>query len=266
MPLEDEFGDIIAKARAGLHMPIAYFAEQAGLTIEQVENIEAYKFIPESETIQNIARILDLRFNALQASAATTYDPHVTLPQEIIHIPCDYGAYGVNAYLIYTSEDTAILIDTGADPKQCIAVAKQHNKTIEAVFVTHSHDDHISGVADIAHEYHCPVYGHADIKGVTKPVVDTQILDTGTLSIHVFATPGHTVDGMSYHLQNDAFACVAVGDTLFAGSAGRANTSYEDLLESIKQRIITLPPETLLLSGHGPLSTLEQEKQYNPFV
>jgi hydroxyacylglutathione hydrolase len=95
-----------------------------------------------------------------------------------------------------------------------------------------------------------------------------QVLHAGDLGLQVMVTPGHTPGGLCYRLVLDRREVCFVGDTLFAGSIGRANpfSLYPRHLESVRERLLSLPEATVLLPGHGPATTVVEELQHNPFA
>ena len=96
----------------------------------------------------------------------------------------------------------------------------------------------------------------------------SEIVHVGGLRVTHRETPGHAEDGVTYlvgNWQDDAPHVAIVGDTIFAGSIGRGNQSWDLARSKIREQILTLPPETLLCPGHGPLTTVAEEKEHNPF-
>jgi glyoxylase-like metal-dependent hydrolase (beta-lactamase superfamily II) len=153
----------------------------------------------------------------------------------------------VNAYRI-----GAACFDTGADATALLAPGKP-----DALFVTHQHADHI---ADLNAFEGIPVHLPED-----RPLTGT--FEIGDLTVEARPTPGHSVDGTTYVVTSPSFpAPVAiVGDALFAGSMGGPMVSYPQCLESARTQILSLPGDTVLCPGHGPLTTVALEKANNPF-
>ncbi|GAB7387680.1 MBL fold metallo-hydrolase [Bacillaceae bacterium] len=198
------------------------------------------------------------------------------------------GPLQTNAYLL-TNEHTneSIVIDPGAHPQPLLAAAKKTN--VVAVLLTHAHFDHIAGLEELRQETGAPVYihpseqewlGSAELNGsawwadLTPPVKtakaenlvhDGQTLTLAGFTIKVLHTPGHSPGGVSYLLGNDVFS----GDALFAGSIGRTDLpggNYEQLIESIQEKLLELPDEVKVYPGHGPATSIGREKNYNPFI
>jgi len=155
-----------------------------------------------------------------------------------------------------------------------------------AVVLTHAHVDHVTGVAGIVGRYGCPVYlhpadrplyeaaaGQAAMFGLRvdpppppdRELTDGETLDLAGIRLGVRHAPGHSTGGVVLHTEREAF----VGDCVFAGSIGRTDLPGGDtgtLMESIRDQILTLPPETVLYTGHGPHTTVRAEADANPFL
>lgn len=204
-----------------------------------------------------------------------------------------YNVLGVNAYLIWDDETRqAAIIDCAMQFPEERAQFQQfvasHELHLVAALQTHTHFDHIFGVPFIHDTYGLtPLCHKADFSLYaqlpqwmaqfgTKPeghypplqedIKDNQVLHIGTLDAHALHTPGHTPGGVSFYIPQ--LEAVFTGDTLFAGSVGRSDFpggDYEQELQSVRQRLFTLPPQTQVLPGHGPSSTIDREIHTNPY-
>jgi len=197
------------------------------------------------------------------------------------------GAFAENCYLVAdpASGDAAI-VDPGEDVDLFVARLRHEGWKLRAVWLTHAHVDHVAGVAALHERLPAPVwlhpadralYDHAPAQAamfgmeVAPPpppaaaFADGATVSVGACTFTVIHTPGHTPGGVC--LIGDGLALV--GDTLFAGSIGRTDLPGGDtkqLLASIHEKLLTLPDETVVYSGHGPATTIGAEKQSNPFV
>ncbi len=196
------------------------------------------------------------------------------------------GPLAVNCYIIGSKKDTtAIVIDAGGDPEEIFTILKKYHLALQFIVNTHAHFDHVGGVKYLQdltgakfllHQEDIPLLNYlgeqANAFGlpsiprpeVHKPLVDSEEIIVGDETIRVIHTPGHSPGSVCF-LINDA---VFVGDTLFAGSIGRTDLyggSYTKIIHSIKTRLFTLEDHVVVYPGHGPCTTIGEEKRHNPF-
>ena len=134
------------------------------------------------------------------------------------------------------------------------------------ILLTHAHPDHAWGLDLLAKDFQCPTWIDAQEPRPAGTddfqfVKGGETIALGELKVEVIATPGHTPGGVSYKINQTILS----GDTLFAGSMGRANSSWQDLYRSITQTLFSFSDDTALHPGHGPATTVGEEKQHNPF-
>lgn len=197
------------------------------------------------------------------------------------------GPFQENTFLLRAADAAdVIVIDPGEDAERLIEFMGKHDYTPVAIVNTHAHLDHIGAVEPLKQQYDIPFYLHPDDReilqsapeharlfGVRVPEVpeidvelsDNQTLELAGLRIQVLHTPGHTPGGVSLQVGTRVFA----GDTLFFGSIGRTDLpggDFQTLMKSIEERLLTLPDETVVHSGHGPDTTIGRERQHNPFL
>ncbi len=198
-------------------------------------------------------------------------------------------AFGENAYLVRCGEgDDAVAIDPGGEAAAMADAAESEALRVHAILLTHAHLDHIEGVAELVRRTHAPVYLHPDDRPLydaaarqaemfglsveTPPPVDHDIrpqapLDFGGCRFEVRHVPGHSPGHVLFYC--GAAAVAFVGDVVFHGSIGRTDLpggEYRRLMDSIRAHVLTLPPPTVLLSGHGPPTTVAHEATTNPFL
>ncbi len=196
------------------------------------------------------------------------------------------GAFASNNYLVICEETgDAALIDAGGDYEATMQEVRQNKADLKYVFHTHGHLDHIAGDVDLKAKAGVLIYIHKDdqflvdslkdqlmmfglpdmeIPVIDKHVEDGQVLEVGNLKFRVIHTPGHSPGGVCYLVDNVLFS----GDTLFNGSVGRTDLpggSYEQLGESITKKLFALKEDIAILPGHGPATTIEHEREHNPF-
>ena len=206
------------------------------------------------------------------------------LPPEIFTF--ETGPLQENAYLVVDRERRdAAIVDPGDDGNQLIAAIEERRLTLRAIWLTHAHFDHIGAVHALRTHFSVPVWLHAaDIpmfeagpyqaasyglpfdgdETPTERFEEGQGLSVGGLSFTVMHTPGHSPGHVTLHGHGAAF----VGDCLFAGSIGRTDLPLGDGAELQRSllRIVALPPQTRVLPGHGPATTVAEERRTNPFI
>jgi len=191
---------------------------------------------------------------------------------------------------IFGDEQTreAIVIDPGDDVSRILELLAQHELKVKAIVITHAHIDHIGGAAKLKTATGAPVYmnandqelyDHLDTQAawlgvptpesvkIDAPLNDGAILQLGQAEFHVLHTPGHTQGSISLWIPSERK--LVAGDTLFAGSIGRTDLPGGDgrqILRSIHQKLLPLPEETTVIPGHGGITTIGREKEFNVFL
>ena len=176
----------------------------------------------------------------------------------------------VNCFLVWdeVTRDAA-LFDTGFDAQLIRDTVATENLALRHIFITHSHFDHVSALGAIREAFP-KVRLHSSSKNapVDQRNKPSEIIPLGGLRVTYRETPGHAEDGVTYVIgnwQEDSPHVAIVGDAIFAGSMGRGNPSWDLARQKVREQILTLPSETLLCPGHGPLTTVAEEKLHNPF-
>lgn len=279
MKLEDDFCDIVKKARMGQGRSVEAIAQASGMRAEDLSTLERGNRIPTAAEANAIAGTLGLRADALSAIAAGQWAPssppsHVTTYVETVL--GDIGGYEVKGYVVHDSGE-AIVIDTAYNPTAMMQTLTQRHLRLTAICLTHGHSDHADGLEQLLHYCRVPVYlGEADEsllswsppRELLLSPRNGETMSVGNLTIRFMATPGHTPGGMCYRIEGNTGPLCFVGDTLFAGSIGRSNpaTLHRTHLKSVREQVLSLPADTALLPGHGPATTVQEEVTHNPFA
>ncbi len=271
--LEDDFCDIIKKARIGQSLSLAHICASSGLGATVVQALEAGRRVPAREEVLALAAALALDGPKLAAIACDHWEPTHQTATDVILIRGDIGGYEVKGYLFFDpSTRKAVMIDTGYNPETMLRAIEHERLTLTAICLTHGHADHAGGLDMILARHPVPVYiGEDDWdlldrhppRSLRTFVTDGETIRVGGKALRFVTTPGHTPGGVCYKTETHCF----VGDTLFAGSIGRANPStlYPTHLKSVRNRVLTLPDELILFPGHGPSTTVREEQDHNPF-
>jgi glyoxylase-like metal-dependent hydrolase (beta-lactamase superfamily II) len=277
--LEDEWYDIVQKARIGLGHSITQVASAAGVSFETLELWESGSSAPNPDQLTSLAAALGLDAGKLLTIQQGGGRPTIAYPtaDEPLRVETVTGLmrdYPVHAYLIHhAGEADAVLVDTGYEPIHALEAVLHRRLMLRWIVLTHCHHDHMEGAALLkaqtgarvaVPQAECSTYRAHHREAPDLAVHGGMTIEVSpTITLSAIPTPGHTAGGTSYRIGG---VC-AVGDALFAGSTGRAMSpaGYRALLSSLTTRILTLPIDTILLPGHGPLTTVGHERQHNPF-
>ncbi len=201
------------------------------------------------------------------------------------------GEYQTNSYILRTDENASdcLIVDTGLDARPLLRFLEEHALTPAAVVLTHGHIDHIAaldvlrprfaGLKVHIHRLDAPALSDAcrnlsELMGAPFRTEDADhlledgdIIEEAHLTLEVIHTPGHSPGGISLYVPRDGV--LFTGDTLFANSVGRTDfmlANMDQLADSIREKLYSLPDETVCYPGHGPKTTIGWEKKHNQFV
>jgi hydroxyacylglutathione hydrolase len=267
--LEDSVTDITGKAQCGLGLTYTELSDKIGIEIGEVDAVEKVKGMAYAE-VEKMAQALNLGPHSLFAIAEGKYAPTVTPPKTgFFQSTTTYGDMTVNAYLVWDeSTKLAAAFDTGADAMILIDEIKKRGLTLQDVYLTHTHVDHVVELDRLLEKAGGSVGVHVneaeplDGAATFKPGVTFSL---GKLHIESRETSGHSPGGTTYHVHGLDVPLAIVGDALFAGSVGGIKVDYKGSLQKIRDNILSGQDNTILAPGHGPLTTVIQEKQSNPF-
>jgi hydroxyacylglutathione hydrolase len=266
IPLEDNVSDIVGKAQRGLGISDSQLAERASVSTEAVRKIRGGDL--SGDAIERVAPILKLNAAALRKLAAGEWEPETIGDIDgLAMFNTTYGDMTVNAYLVWdpTTRD-AVAFDTGADCSAMLKRAKDDNLVVKLILLTHAHPDHVADLRGLRKATDAPVYiSEFEPEEGAEPIAEGKHFKVGALAIEARLTSGHSPGGITYVVTGLARPVAIVGDSLFAGSMGGGNISYQDAIRNNQEKILTLPDETIVCPGHGPLTTVRKEKRDNPF-
>ena len=205
---------------------------------------------------------------------------HEVLPVGMLQCNCS----------VFGDETTreAMVVDPGDEVESILEILRRHNLTVKSIVITHAHIDHIGGAQKLKQATGAPVYMNSNDTELQKmldlqaamlgmqpvenvaidvPAKDGDTLLVGATAVHVMHTPGHTQGSICLWMPSESKR--VAGDTLFRDSIGRTDLpggNGKQILQSIHEKLMPLPAETLVIPGHGNATTIGREKQHNPFL
>lgn len=255
--IEDTHCDSIKKARQGKGLSIRSVSDRLAIQPQKLLAIEAGReeFFPE------LADLLGLSYTKLLAIYKGEYMPKEVsekIGEELVlkRFKVEVGGIASNAYVLIRGH-YGLFVDAVGASKEAMQFVKEEGIEPRFLLITHGHFDHTACAERVANSYPQIKLFYAG-----RDINEDSRFETNSFFVHVFKTPGHTEDAVCYFV-NDAI--MFVGDTIFAGSVGRPNYSYDALLQNVREKIFTLPDSVILAPGHGPLTTVGYEKEHNPF-
>jgi len=266
IPLEDNYNDILGKAKRGLKLSDAELAQRAGVTEADVQAVLGGTV--DEAVIRQLAPPLGLGVEAVVASAKKAWYPRT--PDDINGLMCfntPHEDITVNSYLMYdVGTHAAVAFDTGADCSGLLNFASGHKLNISLILLTHVHIDHVVALDRLKAATGAKPYvsDREPIAGA-EPFADGRAFSIGALKIETRRTSGHARGGVTYVVTGLTRRLAVVGDAVFAGSMGGGIVDYQEALRTNRENILTLADDTVLCPGHGPLTTVGEEKKNNPF-
>ena len=273
MQLEDHVGDIVRKARAMSNVAAGPAAAAAGISEGELAALEQTGQLPGlTINFGALGKIVGLHPQKLEGIAGGWLPaaPDLSRWHELRVFTTAGEGLTVNCYLAWDEATReAALFDTGLDARPILDCLAAEHLTLCHVFITHSHWDHVEALPKIRAAWpRARLHSGAKSAPVEQRNKPGEIVHLGGLRVTYRETPGHAEDGVTYlvgNWQEDAPHVAVVGDAIFAGSMGRGNQSWELARQKVRDQILTLPPATLLCPGHGPLTTVVEEREHNPF-
>ncbi len=245
--LEDDFNDVLGKAIRGLD----FDTNSLNLDADRLQRCLNGEL--DAEVIQVLAPALNL--NPERLLNLPNYEPEVSIPEQVKTFVSAFGHLGVNAFTV-ENETHILIFDTGTNAQECIESISKYPEKEKHLFITHRHPDHIAWEEEL------------------RPYVNTShLLMPGTnvvfgnLTLKTLDVAGHMIPASAYFITGLASPICITGDAIFAGSAGGVcHENYHRAHTNIRENLLTLPPETILLTGHGPATSVRLELQNNPFL
>ncbi len=272
IPLEDTFGDILRKAMRGVNCTETELSRATGISKHQISQWLKDEGTATDSQAREVATILRLAPGKLADSAAQRWTPPpIDLPDVRRHAQHPHPSNGYVFFL--EGSRRAALVDPAGIPQNLLTILRDGDYRLAYILITHKHADHCDATADVAAAFpearivmhKLDVHAIGALASKTTLVNDGETLPFGDGStIRMLHTPGHTDGSSCYLFQSTVFS----GDTLFAASVGGAYgdvSTYGDILNSVRSKLFVLPADTVVMPGHGPPTTIELEKEHNPF-
>lgn len=247
-------------------------ARAAGLTQAELNALEESGQFEKRPNLAALATLTGLNGTKLEAIADgwCPAEKDLSAWRELRAFTTTDEGLAVNCYLVWDEVSReAALFDTGWEAEPILKTISENNLVLRHLFITHTHPDHVAALGGVRAAFP-KVRLHSSSRSAPLDQRNraNDFIMLGSLRITNRDTPGHAEDGVTYIVGNwpeDAPHVAMVGDAIFAGSIGRGNQSWELARQKVREQILTLPPETLVCPGHGPLTTVVEEKEQNPF-
>ena len=272
MHLEDHPGDIIRKSRMMSNVSAAAAAAAAGISETDLSAFEESGQPKKKINFAGLGQVFGLNPKKLEAIANgwLPAKKDLSIWRELRPFTTFSGKEPVNCYLVWdeVTRDAA-LFDTGYDAQPVLDCIAAEQLALRHIFITHSHYDHVEALPKFREAFpKARVHSSSRTAPVDQRNKVAEIVHLGGLRVTHRDTPGHAEDGVTYlvgNWQEDAPHIALVGDTIFAGSMGNGNGAWDLARQKVREQILSLPPDTLICPGHGPLTTVGEEKEHNPF-
>lgn len=263
LPLEDALVDMVGKAQRGLGLSDEVVAGRAAVALEDWIALKSGESV-DSKVLQAVAAVLGLHAPSLAAIAAGSWRPLPVDLDGLAQFTTTFGDMTVNAYVIWDpASGEAAAFDTGATAEPMLTFLRGRGLKLRVLFLTHTHPDHVADIAALsAPEVWVSAREPHEAARSFEPGHSWRI---GALSIESRSTWGHSRGGTTFVVKGLAQPVAVVGDALFAGSMGGGGVSFAEALGTNRREIFSLPGHTVIAPGHGPLTTVGEERLHNPF-
>ncbi len=275
VPLEDELGDVLEKAMRQAGLPEEALAALTGVPTAKIHDAIDYRPDLSSADLQRLAAALGLNEIGLCALGCGQYPlpEAAALPFCVYPLRMRHGIGFANAYLVADCGSShGILFDTGPGIDALAAEWPAAIKTVDAVFLTHAEREHTGGLCEVVARFglpaaFCPAGARVPC-GQTMGEGERKNFDR--FEVTALSTPGqvsaHNCYLVSAPSARAGGSLLVSGDLIFAGSVGGGYFSHRELATHLRRVLQAVPPRTVIAPGHGPLTTVENELRYNPFL
>lgn len=265
IPIEDFYEDVLAKAARGLGLSTTQLSEQSGVGKVAIREALRGNFVEDEA--RKLAPVLGLNSDALVLLGQKSWRPAEVDLNGLAVFNSPFHDMTVNAFVVWEpSSKKAAIFDSGADANDLLDFVSKHGLDVQGIWITHTHGDHIADVNTILKVIDCPVYvGEKEYANFGESFEAGRDFSVGGLTIETRLTWGHAKGGVTFVVRGLVRPVAIVGDALFAQSMGGGMVSYEAAIETSGKEIMTLPDDTVVCPGHGPLTSIAEQKGVNPF-
>ncbi len=271
--LEDELGDVLEKALKYSGLTEESLARLSGVSAAKIKDAEDYRYDLTPDELRRLAEVLKLNEIGLSALSRGCYPlPDLgALPCALHVLGMPFGVGRVNAYLMAgPGSDAGILFDTGNHIAALERVWPSSVRRLTGVFLTHWDADHAGGLEGVRSRYpDARVFGPLGREPECHVLSGGETIESAGFQVQVLDTPGHAEHHLSYHVRPlsrpDCGGVLVAGDLVFAGSVACAFHCPRRLLMNVRRVLAELDGETVVAPGHGPLTTVGNERHFNVF-
>jgi len=271
--LEDDLGDVLEKAARHLKLGFDEIAARAGVELPRLRDALDYRSELTQAELGRLATVLKLNEVGLNALARGAYPAAdgCGLPFQLHPLSMPHGIGVANAYLVTLGGPGAVLFDTGASHAELHRAWPKEIDHLDAVFVTHYEAEHIGGLETVLTESGLPFF-HGPPTGrwpKNHGLNEGDTVDVAGLRVTALSTPGHAAEHNCYAVSlstADAPSVLVSGDLIFAGSLGGGYFCCQRQMHHARRVLDQLPSGTVIAPGHGPLTTVQCERRFNPFL
>ena len=265
IPLEDNFEDVLGKAMRGRGVSRDELSSLSGVSAGEIAKLEQGVFLEES--LRKVSSPLELHADSLVELAQKSWRPTSFEMEGLRQFITPFEDFTVASYLIwdpYSME--AAMFDTGTNGDDAYSLVQALGLHVKQLFITHTHPDHILAASKIKR------WGKITARTLDQePATGADVFSIGhefkigSLRVSTRLTWGHSPGGVTYVVEGLERPVALVGDAVFAQSMGGGVVSYEAALETNRKEIFSLADDTIICPGHGPMTSVGEEKAHNPY-
>lgn len=265
LSLEDNYEDILGKAMRGMGLAAETLSYLTGVEVSRIEKLLAGDF--DEQSARQLAGTLGLDSDTLIERAENSWQPREQEIEGLRQFTTEHEGMLVNSYLVWDPDTMeAALFDTGTNLDEAYSLTQALGLTVKQLFLTHTHIDHIAALPQVRK------WGGITVRISNRESVPKaekfsagDSFRVGDLVVTTRSTWGHSPGATTFLVDGLEVPVAVVGDALFAQSMGGGVVSFQAALETNRKEIFTLPEETIVCPGHGPMTTVGEEKAHNPF-